>query len=292
MNNFAAYQSIDRMNASTIVHGLHSMLRLHNRIKSGGDEDPTISKELGTTTHVLLLEPEEFERRFVVMPDFHLDPNNLRKAKNKNEPEEDRRTDSKATTYYGQRVRDFLAANVGRSVVPREMFDKCLHAIEAIRSHHSAPKYLEGAHTEQQLLGEICGIPFKGRADIVGKGFLCDLKTTSNASPYAFGRSAANLNYDFQLAIYWELYRQEYGEFPEVKIIVQEVGGDYDTCVTNVPDIVLENAVYDVHRVCKDYLQCMESGVWPGVDKGKAEVDLYVPNWKMRDDDFDWGTVQ
>lgn len=276
--SFKEYRNIERMNASTLVHGLHSMRRLKRYIDKGGEEESTLCKELGVATHALLLEPEEFERQYVVMPDFHLMPEN-KTAKGE-------QTESKNSKFYRDRVSEFAVANRGKIIIGREQFDKCLYAIECIRSHHSAPALIEGAKFEQTLQGEIGGVLFKGRIDILKPGLIADLKTTFNAEERTFGRTAANQNYAFKLAIYRELYRQEFGEVADVQILVQEIGGDYDTCITNVPDIVLDNKFAEVLRVILHYKVCQSTGSWPGVDKGMKQVELYVPNWAMPEDDL------
>lgn len=274
--DFAEYRAIERMNASTLVHGLHSMRRLKRYIDKGVEDEDTLCKALGVATHALLLEPEEFERIYAVMPDYHLLPEN-KTAKGES-------TDSKLTKFYKERVKEFCTDNARRIVIGRESYDKCLYAIEQIRSHHSAPSLLVDVKTEQTLTGVIGGIPFKGRIDILGDGFIADLKTTFNASPHVFGRTAANQNYDFKLAIYRELYRQQFGHQPEVKLLVQEIGGDFDTCVVNVADIVLDNAAGEVQRVIDAMKASIYIGKWYGVDQGMKQVELVVPNWKMRDE--------
>jgi hypothetical protein len=271
------------------------MRRLNRCIKQGGVEETTVCKELGVSTHTLLFEPEQFEANYVVMPEYHLLPENLRKAKNKSETEADRRTDSKATEFYKARVSEFMQDNAGKQVISRYQYDQCLYAIECLRAHHFAPKLLENAEFEVTLLGEIFGIPAKGRLDIVSVrlNHLTDLKTSVTAHPHKFGRTAANLNYDFKLAWYRELFRQNYSATPDVNIIVQEVSGDFDTCVMQVDGIVLDNAMNEVEEVCKKYKRSMKSGQWFGVDEGKPAVPLVVPNWKMRDEleEVDWNTL-
>ena len=286
MYSFKNYQDIPRMNPSTIVHGLHSMRRLKRYIDRPLEDEPTVCKQLGVATHALLYEPQDFEAAYVVMPQFELDPNNLRAAKNKTETDADRRTDSKATKYYKDRVKEFSQLHSGKTLISREQYDSCLYAIECIRSHHSAPNLLKKVKVEQTLFGELFGVPFKGRVDMLcdQQNYLADLKTTGNAQPHAFGRMAANLNYDFKLAIYRELFRQTFGTMPDVHILVQEIGGDYDTCVVDVESIVLDNAMDEVRRVVKEYKRCLRTGVWPGVDEGKPSIPLVVPNWKMRDE--------
>ena len=62
----------------------------------------------------------------------------------------------------------------------------------------------EGNEYEVPAVGQICGQMWKGKADIVGKDVLIDLKTTSDIKK--FKRSANLYNYDSQAYIYQELF--------------------------------------------------------------------------------------
>ena len=122
---WADYVQVKKMNASTAVKGCRSMLSLHNCI-IGGYQEETQPMRMGSGTHCLLLEPKEFEKRFCVMPDFHLHENNMREAKNKTESFEDRRTDSKATKFYKREVAAFVADNPDKTIIGRTQYDQCL----------------------------------------------------------------------------------------------------------------------------------------------------------------------
>lgn len=58
--------------------------------------------------------------------------------------------------------------------------------------------------TEVPAIGEVCGHMFKGKADIVCKDILIDLKTTSNLNDFRY--SARKYNYDSQAYIYQTLF--------------------------------------------------------------------------------------
>lgn len=57
---------------------------------------------------------------------------------------------------------------------------------------------------EVPQIGEIFGMPFKGKADIKGPEFLIDLKTTSDINDFRW--SAKKYNYDSQAFIYQQLF--------------------------------------------------------------------------------------
>lgn len=280
------YRQLDRMNPSTLVHGCKSMKHLHAAMQDGFFEE-TDAMRLGTGIHTLLLEPEEFEARYVVMPDFENDPGNMRAAKRKDEPDEERRTNSRATKYYKSKAAAFYQANMGRTVLKRDQYDQALHCIEAIRSRPYMAKVVDDSEKEVTLLGEIAGIPFKGRVDMLRRKrpLITDLKTTADCNKHAFGRIFARLHYDMKLAIYRELATQELGEQPDVAVITQETSGVFDNAFVPVPHIVLDNAWSRVESLLIAFHKANKTGQWPGADGGKDRYELAVPQWAMEDAD-------
>lgn len=64
--------------------------------------------------------------------------------------------------------------------------------------------YKDGNLYEEPMLGEIMGVTFKGKADIVTDEYLIDLKTTSDINKFKW--SAKAYNYDSQCFIYQKLF--------------------------------------------------------------------------------------
>lgn len=64
--------------------------------------------------------------------------------------------------------------------------------------------YRDGNVFEQPAVGEIFGLPFKGKADIVSEDILIDIKTTSDIDDFKW--SARKYNYDSQAYIYSQLF--------------------------------------------------------------------------------------
>jgi hypothetical protein len=287
---WADYVQVKKMNPSTLVAGCKSMLSLYNRINEGFQEE-TNAMRLGSGSHALLLEPEEFEKRFCVMPDFHLSANNLREAKNKSESFEDRRTDSKATKFYKREVAAFAADNPDKTIIGRTQYDQCLRAIESIWDRPRMRELVESSAKEVTVYGEICGIECKGRLDLLNRKKFADLKNTVSVAKRDFGRVFMRLRYDFKLAFYRELVRQNWGDTLDCEIICQELSGDFDNTLVPVPREVLDNAYAKVVEVMTQYKRCLETNKWPGVDGGSDYYELYVPQWAMEDvEDLDWSS--
>jgi hypothetical protein len=267
------------------------MLSLRNLIREGFREE-TNAMRMGSGAHALLLEPQEFCGRFCVMPDFHLSELNLREPKNKSETDEDRRTDSKATKFYKREVAAFVAEYPDKTIIGQTQYDQCLRAIESIWARPKMAELVQSSAKEVTVYGEICGVECKGRLDLLNKTTIADLKTTPNVHKKAFGRTFSNLRYDFKLAFYRELVRQNLPGQWQVELITQELIGDFDNALVPVPASVLDNAWDKVVEVMTAYKRCLETNKWPGVDKGEDYYELDIPNWAMDgDEEFDWSST-
>jgi hypothetical protein len=275
------YCKVKRINPSTLVAGCKSMLSLRNLIRDGFREE-TNAMRMGSGAHALLLEPQEFCNRFCVMPDFHLSPNNVT---GKGVPSQTRTTD-----WCKREVAAFVAEYPDKTIIGQTQYDQCLRATESIWERPKMRELVVSSAKEVTVYGEICGVECKGRLDLLNKTTIADLKTTPNVHKKAFGRRFADLRYDFKLAFYRELVRQNWGGVLEVQLITQELSGDFDNALVPVPREVLDNAWDKVVEVMQAYKRCLETDVWPGVDGGKEYYELEIPNWAMDgDEEFDWG---
>lgn len=274
--SWADYQQITRMNPSKLVRGCKSMKSLKRAIDDGFSE-PTDAMRMGSGLHCLLLESDQFEDRYCVIPDFHKLPDNV--------TAQGKPTDSKATNFYKNKVKEYASENAGREFVSRDQYDTMLCAIESLRGHAEASRLIEscGSNLEITVLGEISGVEFKGRIDALSPQAIIDLKTTATVDTIQFGRTFANLKYGMKLAIYRELIRQS-STTRDVRVIAQEMSGDFDTVVFDVPDCVLDAGLAAAKLIIEDYRHSLKTGEWHGVDRGEKTVQLVVPNWSMPSD--------
>jgi exodeoxyribonuclease VIII len=170
------YHAIEALSAS----GARSILRspAHFRVWRDEPREPTPAMQLGTAVHLAVLEPERFESSVVVAPEFN------------------RRTkDGKAA------AEAFAAEHAGKLILDAEQHVVCLRARDAVAGHAGARSLLAGGRNEVSLFwtdGQY-GVPCKCRIDhLRDDGGIVDVKTTTDASPDAFGRSVAEWLYHVQ----------------------------------------------------------------------------------------------
>lgn len=88
---------------------------------------------------------------------------------------------------------------------------------DAFLRNEKAIQYLQDTAFEVPAIGEVMGMPFRGKADILGKNRIVDLKTTQdlkNSFPY----SAKKYSYDMQCYLYCQLFGVPFENFTFIAI--------------------------------------------------------------------------
>ena len=273
------YEQIDAMNSSTLKHGLRSMLRM-KRVIDGEWKLESDAAKIGTAIHCLVLEPDDFDKRYCELPAFELSEENKTDKTNK-------RSTAKTTKFYKSAVNEFMQQREHMTILNSGQMGVVQKAARSAKNKPSLQNLLShpNTKTEVTLLGEIEGVECKARLDLVNVklGRLVDLKTCSDASENGFGRDFAKFRYGFQLAFYRELYQQNFGDVPDVNVIAVETSEDYDCANHAVPECILDTGLMQVRKTMERYKRAKQTNVWPGVDAGKTVLDLYVPQWSMED---------
>lgn len=135
----------------------------------------------GSAVHCAILEPNEFESRYVVEP-----------------------TINKRTNVGKEEYAAFVEANKNKTVITQDLVDMALIMQDAVMSHVSASRLLSGGKAEQAYFwtDERTQAECKCKADYVQGNVIVDLKTTNDASPGGFSRAVANFKYHWQDAWY------------------------------------------------------------------------------------------
>tara|TARA_R110000822_G_scaffold37245_2_gene104407 strand:- start:122 stop:898 length:777 start_codon:yes stop_codon:yes gene_type:complete len=119
---------------------------------------------------------------------------------------------------------------------------------DAILKNEYALQLMTDCEFEVPVLGEVLGMPFRGKADILGNNRICDIKTTSDIKGFAY--SARKYGYDVQVFLYCNLFNIDYKDF---KFLVVDKGS-------------LDIGIWDVSE--QFYLQ------------GKQKVELGIETYK------------
>jgi len=82
---------------------------------------------------------------------------------------------------------------------------------DAFFRNEKALQYITNCEFEVPEIGEVFGLPFRGKADVLGKDRVVDLKTTTDIK--AFPYSAKKYGYDVQCFLYCQLFNVSYKDF-------------------------------------------------------------------------------
>lgn len=232
----------------------------HLRHEIGHPSPPSDAQVLGDAVHYAVLQPDLFGVRYACAPEC------------------DRRTKAGKETWEA-----FAAENVGRTVLKRDDHTLCLALRDAVRAHPLARSLLAAAaaHREVSLVwtDEESGVTCKARADLAAPAaaIVADLKTTTDASPGAFGRSVFNFGYHRQAAHYMNGFRALGIDVSDFLFIAVEKSPPHCVAVYRIDDDALEAGRHQLRGLLKRYHACTTSGAYPGY--GDDILSLSLPAW-------------
>jgi len=259
--SWTAYLATTGMNPSRIIPGLKSMKHLKSA-DDPRDEKPQRNMLVGSMTHALVLESEQFDERFAVYD----------------------RGGNRGSRKYAE----FCAEHPGKEIAKPDEFDQASATARAVLADPIARDLINSTKHEVTVLCEQVSIQCKGRIDALGTELIVDLKTTTNVESAAFGRVAASLNYAGKMACYQRFVAGVTGELCDVKVIAVETKPPYDVVTFSIPQGVLDSAWDEIEeKVIRKLRGAIERDEWPGVANGE-EQELYVPNWARPEQLIEW----
>lgn len=149
---------------------------------------------------------------------------------------------------------------------------------DAVMAHATAGKLFTGHKAEQSIFWEEDGLMLKCRPDAAHRGLLVDLKTTRDANPNEFGKTAHEYGYHQSAAHYIDGVKAATGEELPFHFVLVEKTEPYLVSVVEL-DVEAINIGRQLNdRAKRVYRECAESGNWPGYPT--AEL-ISLPMWAI-----------
>ncbi len=231
--------------------------------KALGREE-TAAMVIGSAFHTMTLEPEKFDVEFAVLPEGL-----------------DRRTKAGKETFAR-----FEMESVGKRIIGADDLAAVQAMAASVRSHPLAGPLVRGGTTEQSIFWEpavVEGVLSKCRPDFVkqlsdGRYVVVDLKSTEDARPFAFERSAWNFRYHVQSAYYWDGCTEAFCRAPDAFIFVAvEKKPPYAVSVYEASIDMMHAGRAEYHADLMTFRRCELSGDWPAYP---VEIQkLLPPKW-------------
>lgn len=222
--------------------------------------EPTAAMIMGSAVHSAVLEPDLFPSEYVAAP-----------------TDINRRTNAGKAEFAA-----FEASNKGKTVLDVEDFATCLAIRDAVYRHPVAGGLLTGGKAEQSFyaVDAETGELIKCRTDYLhdSGSMIVDVKTTEDASPGGFGKSAANFRYPVQCAWYNGVLDAAFGEHPQDWVFLAvEKQPPYAVGIYFMEPDQVARASFAARRDLMRIVECKRSGVWP--DYGMQPLPLALPAW-------------
>lgn len=232
---------------------------------------PSPQMFVGTLAHCALLEPLEFDKRYVVLPPL-----------NKN------------STAYKELAAACIAS--GGEPITQLQRDIAFAQAASVRELPEVAGLLDGCACEVSAWWQCprTGVLCKARPDLVkrfppgalpeypqGFAVLADLKTTEDASEEAFRRSVAEFSYFTQADHYSEGYALAAG-VPVAAFMFVVVEREFPyACAAYTLDEQAMAVARDINDAARStFARCTALGQWPGYPRESREISL--PSWYLK----------
>lgn len=197
-----------------------------------GEKKTTAALEFGTLLDKMILTPNNWKEDFAIRPDKMPFLKDLVEEHGK---EEGRKK------YEANKVAfdDFLKSVNGKTLVTKEDMDLAERIRDKVYRNEPARDLLAAMTVTQEpftYTDKKTGLKIRGFKDGKGPGFVMDLKSTVNADPNEFIRSAIKYDYPLQTAVYLESEKVLNYEFPEYFYLCVEKTAPFGVSVLKASD--------------------------------------------------------
>lgn len=227
------------------------------------DTEKLKALDMGTALHCLLLEPDEFDKRFIVAPEFN-----------------------RRTTAGKEEEKQFLkeCEHNGMTVMDAEQGRKLKLMRESALAHPAARWLLEAdGHCEASIYwnddetGELCR--FRPDKFLNGQPVVVDVKKVADMD--RFPRHVEEFRYHMQDAMYREGFYRHFSEYPMFIFIAVSETIDCGRYPTRVFQLAEEDtaAGFELFRRSLDtYHECRTTNSWGGIE------EITRPAWAKKKD--------
>lgn len=226
--------------------------------------EPTPALLFGQVVHKLILQPDDFDADFAVIPNI------------------DRRTKGGKEEYAA-----FMDAANGRNIVTLDVYENALRMAQRALSVPMVQRLLTGEKEKpffwtDEDTGEEC----KCRTDCLTETdsglVIVDYKSAASAKTDVFNHSVFKYGYHFQAAMYATGVMTAMGldEMPDFVFIVQEKAPPYALNVVTVSPEVMLAGIDKYRELLGVYHECKITGYWYGYNGMLDEPnETFLPGW-------------
>ena len=233
-------------------------------------QEPSEDMVLGSAFHKIVLEPETFDKEFMIMPHF------------------DRRTKEGRLGY-----ENLMNKVQGECItlITKEQYDTICGMRDSIMSNPYARKLING-NIEQSMYftDELTKVECKCRPDVwrkvADRVVITDLKSAKSVMPNDFMRDCVKYHYDLQTAMYRDGASKVLG-VPKDNIdfvfIAVEKKPPYLLNIMQADTYVIQKGEADFREYIGTYAECKQTNDWYGLNGSKGIINtLSLPEYLLK----------
>jgi hypothetical protein len=210
----------------------------------------------GNALHTYILEPNEFFNRFAIYPQI-----------------------DKRTKEGKEKWEEFFQQNLKKEFITQELYDQIASMSYVVRKHPFANDLITKAQYEKSIYWNDpdTGILCKCRPDILHGNMICDLKTTKDASEWAFRNSIYQYGYHIQAAMLQDGIKTVLNKtIEDFLFIAIEKTRPYATAVYILDKEALDMGREDYKRALVKYSECLKTNIWSGYERKYISLPNYA----------------
>ena len=184
--------------------------------------------------------------------------------------------DAKKWNNSATECKEWNAAHSDRAVLSPAEATALNATASAVRRDPKAKRLLDAAELTEAscfVTDAATRLRLKGRPDIIGPDFICDLKTAADASTWAFAGSIGKYRYHVQAAMYRRILGQLGRDTKHWYFIVVESGSWPRVNVRRLTDLAIVQGEVDLESDLAQLQECMEDGCWPGLSGASPDIE-------------------
>lgn len=266
--------------SATQLRTLWQLTPAHLKVSLDEPREVTPAMMLGTLSHSVILEPDKPLPCVAIRPDCYNEDGRLHWGVES--PENGWKAWSGNSKACKQWTKDTKAS--GLLPLKRDEYNAVFGMAKAVATHKLAGPMLTAGKPEVSLVtfSETHQINVRARVDFVGNGvdYLTDLKTTTDASPRAFEKKAAESGFHIQAALYLMLWNALAGADDHrtgFRFIVVEQTPPHAVNVFTASEAFLAKGRDEAARMLALYAKCHHANDWPAY--APELLTLELPRW-------------
>jgi hypothetical protein len=191
-------------------------------------------------------------------------------------------------------VNEHMKANEGKTAASKNDFEMCLEIGRRHKAHPLAQVLMEEGSPEVSLFwtDEETGVSCKARLDWLMADGILDVKSTEDASRYAFRKSIADYGYHMQAAFYLDGWRAVTGEEASPDSFIFEAiekTRPYGLAFYYADQEMIDEGRNKYKNLLRLYAECLRTSNWPGYPTEILPISL--PKWALSKNNDTWGNI-